>query len=357
MRASFLQRGLALRPERLRALRFVWNVQQVLCRGERGGFQYSRLFEKRLMRQSHSLAGCSEIVSHFPLFPSLQTQRIKASFYIDATLLQNFEDYDLARLGVVGPKMRAEAVRWEREQYAAAERVVCMSRWAARSVVNDYGIDPAKVHVVPAGANLDLAVQAASINRSHIPAMRPLRLGFIGKDWRRKNLSLLLDVADVLHSRGIETEVAAAGFSPDEAPRHPLLRCAGFIDKAETPQRFIDFVRGCHFACLFSSAEAFGISNREFLRLGVPVLARDVGGIADSVSACSAHLFDPAATAGDVGDVVEMYARNPGRYLELREHIADLAFTFTWDASVQKIKAIWAGSDRYCYAHADSTVV
>lgn len=357
MRASFLQRGLALRPERLRALRVAWNVQQFLCRGERGGFQYSRLFEKQLMRQSRSLAGCSEIVSHFPLFPSLQTQRIKASFYIDATLLQNFEDYDLARLGVVGPKIRADAMRWEREQYAAADRVVCISRWAARSVVNDYGIDAAKVHVVPAGANLDLALQAASISRSRVPEMQPLRLGFIGKDWRRKNLPFLLDVAEVLHSRGIETEVAAAGFSPSEAPRHPLLRCAGFIDKAEAPQRFIDFVRGCHFACLFSSAEAFGISNREFLRLGVPVLARNVGGIADSVSSCSAHLFDPTATAGDVGDVVEMYARDPERYFALREQIADFAFTFTWDASVQKMKSIWAGSDRYCYARTDSALV
>ena len=42
-------------------------------------------------------------------------------------------------------------------------------------------------------------------------------------------------------------------------------------------------IRSWHFGCLFSSAEAYGISNLECLRLGVPVLARRVGGIPDTV--------------------------------------------------------------------------
>lgn len=108
----------------------------------------------------------------------------------------------------------------------------------------------------------------------------------------------MLEIADSLHARNIEVEVAAAGFTAANGPPHHLLWPIGYINKHEEPKRFLDFIRSCHFTCLFSSAEAFGISNRESLRLGVPVLARNVGGIPDTVPEGCGHLFDSGTCSG-----------------------------------------------------------
>jgi glycosyltransferase involved in cell wall biosynthesis len=180
--------------------------------------------------------------------------------------------------------------------------------------------------------------------------MKPLRLGFIGKDWKRKNLPFLLDIAESLHARGLDVEVAAAGFDPVFGPKNPLLRSVGFIDKHRNLTEFIAFVRSCHFLCLFSHAEAFGISNREALRLGVPVLARDVGGIRDAVPRDCGRLFEPTASADEIADVIAEYVADCDRYRALRAHVAERSGEFTWDAAVQKMIEIWAGSKAHSYA-------
>ena len=352
-RAGFIDAGWRLDPKRLRVRRLMWNVRHRLRHGESGGFQYSDDFLRRLLTQANPTGNDVEVISHFPLFPPA-TYDAPVSYYIDATLAQNFEEYGIAECRAVCSQMMADAMAREKEQYLLAKRIVCMSAWAARSVVERYGISPDKVHVVPGGSNADhenfrglVKIQPASFS--------PLRLGFLGKDWRRKNLPFVLEIAEILHARGVNVEVIAAGFAPAHGPRHRLLRAIGYIDKRAQPQSFLDFIRSCHFTCLFSSAEAFGISNRESLHLGVPVLARNVGGISDTIPEGCGHLFAPDATAAEVADVIANYVDEPDRHSALHARIRDRSSTFTWNAAVEKLMAIWAGSPAYSYANSSRT--
>lgn len=348
-RSQFLHDGWRLDPRRLRRHRLAWNTWQKLVYGERGGFQYTEAFLRRLRAQVGSISKDAEIISHFPLFPAAYGG-IDVSFYIDATLTQNFEAYGLAADRIVGRRTMSSAIAREQAQYQTAKHIVCMSAWAAKSVVEHYRITATKVHIVPAGANIDPdSPRIKSKLRTKISS--PLKLGFLGKDWQRKNLPFLLDVADNLQVRGIKVEVNAAGFDPALGPKHPLLRAIGYIDKNSEPERFIAFIRSCHFTCLFSSAEAFGISNRESLHLGIPVLARNVGGISDSIPKGCGHLFPSGANAESVADIIEAYVHEPERYLSLRAHVEKQSHTFTWDAAVSKLTAIWAGSVEYSYAN------
>ena len=348
-RTGFLDAVWRLDPTRLHFRRTMWNVWSYLRHGECGGFQYSADFLRCLLNQADSVGDGVEIVSHFPLFPPPGNTGA-VSYYIDATLAQNFEEYGLAENCTVSRHMMSDALAREKDQYATAKHIVCMSMWTARSIVERYHVSPAKVHVVPAGSNFD------DPSIGELPDIEPgslskLRLGFLGKDWKRKNLDFVLDVAENLHARNIEAEVAAAGFAPASGPRHHLLRPAGYIDKHREPQRFLDFIRSCHFTCLFSSAEAFGISNRESLRLGVPVLARDIGGISDTIPKGCGHLFASDATAAEVADVIAEYVNQPDRYEALRARIRQRSSTFTWDAAIEKLTAIWDGSSVYSYKH------
>ncbi|HUL59765.1 MAG TPA: glycosyltransferase family 4 protein [Anaeromyxobacteraceae bacterium] len=335
-RSGFLQGGLGLEPGRLRLDRAAWNAWRLLRSGRPGGYQYSPRFLRRLWAGGAAAAAGAELLSHFPLLPPPGAGG-RVSFYIDATLRQNFDDYGLGER--VHPELRDDALRREREQYARAERVVCMSRWAAASVVRDYGVPASKVFVVRAGANLDEAAL------SRLPPPPPperdvLRLGFVGKDWRRKGLPFLLEVADAIAARRQAVEVIAVGPSAAELPPHPLLRPLGFLDKRGGLAHFVAAISSAHFGCLFSSAEALGISTLEFLRLGIPVAGFEVGGISDCITADVGLLLRAGTGAADVaGALLDAFA--PGRYEAFRAAARAHATEVTWDRAVAELEAIW----------------
>jgi glycosyltransferase involved in cell wall biosynthesis len=343
-RAGFLDGGWQLRPDKLKFSRSLWNAARLVTHGEWGGYQYTERFLRALLSQvPPQLSAPDDVISIFPLLP-VDTRHRSISFYIDATLTQNFFDYGIGKN--IGRAVMCDALARERQAYENATRIVCRSRAAARSVIEIYGIDARKVHIVPGGANLPVRISEPSSPGAR-EATAPIRLGFLGKDWRRKNLPFLLEVADVLYARGIAVEVWAAGFEPSSGPRHPRMKTVGFIDKRASMEAFVRFIQACHFMCLFSHSEAFGLANRESLALGVPVLASNVGGIPDTVPRGCGHLFDRDARADDVADVIASYATDPDRYAALRETIARRAHEFTWAAAVDKLKAIWTGSQAH----------
>ena len=341
---GFLSAGLPLRPEALRRRRLIWNLAR-LVRGSRpGGFQYSEAFLRRLFAQARLREEEEvEVVSHFPLLPPRSWPRgWRVSYYLDATLRQNFIDYGLADR--IGRKAREDALRREREHYHAAERIVCMSRWAASSVVEDYGVPSSRVRVILPGANLHDCELAPPTMHAEPPFLKPLRLGFIGKDWRRKGLPFLLQVAEALERRTVEVRVVALGPAVHDLPSHPLLESAGFIDKQHDSRRFVRLVRSFHFGCLFSSAEAYGIANLECLRLGVPVLASRVGGIPDTVRDGLGYLFEPGCPPHEVADLLQAFVRDPAAYHDLRQHVVRSAGEFSWRRTVEDFIAVWQGA-------------
>jgi hypothetical protein len=208
LKQGFLQAGLALQPQALRQQGHLWNLKQLLSTGKAGGFQYSRRFSQELLAQAQLKPDQSlALLSHFPLLPCLPWPPAwRVDFYIDATTEQVFNAYGSGER--LAPAYRLQVLERERQAYRQAGAVVCMCQWAADSVINHYRIDPAKVHVVPGGANL---YEAQLAQRPPTPAPpppsaeHPLRLGFLGKDWQRKGGPFLLQLADALGERGIIT--------------------------------------------------------------------------------------------------------------------------------------------------------
>jgi glycosyltransferase involved in cell wall biosynthesis len=216
-----------------------------------------------------------------------------------------------------------------------------MSRWAADSVVEDYGVPDEHVHIVPGGANLREKDLPDSVGTTAAENLQPLRLGFIGKNWQRKGLPFLLRVAESLEEQGIDVEVSAIGPEASDLPNHRLLQTEGFIDKDSDLPHFVEAVRSFHFGCLFSSIEAFGISNVECLRLGIPVLAFDVGGIPDTVPDDCGLLFASETHSDTVAERLVSFVDNPSRYDDLQRCIKKRSEEFTWDRVIRKFEEIW----------------
>ena len=191
-RSGFADRGGRVRLCDLRGARLRHAAGRLL-RGRRpGGFQYSAAFLDRAEAAladdpaGNLLAG--EVISfsqHFPRAESVRAAGGRISYYLDATAAGMLagRGLDLRPPADVADRLR----QTERENFARADRLVFRARWAAASAVDDCGADPAKVHVVLPGANLELPDDFSFNPSPGVPgADRPAVLGFVGKDWARR---------------------------------------------------------------------------------------------------------------------------------------------------------------------------
>jgi glycosyltransferase involved in cell wall biosynthesis len=73
-----------------------------------------------------------------------------------------------------------------RQQYREAAAIFAWSNWCYNSIVNDYGVAPERVYVIPPGVDLDYW---RCEERSH---EGPLNVLFVGSDFQRKGGDMLL---------------------------------------------------------------------------------------------------------------------------------------------------------------------
>ncbi len=173
---------------------------------------------------------------------------------------------------------RRAAGRWRERQRRAyvRSRACCVaSEWAAASVIDDYGIEPAKVHVVGFGHNVPRQV----VDRDWT---RP-RFLFIGIDWERKRGAAVVEAFSQVRAQHPEATLdLIGGHPPIEAPgveAHGLLPLG-----SEEGARLIAALLA-RATCLVmpSRLEAFGIAYVDAAASGVPSIGTSHGGAATAI--------------------------------------------------------------------------
>jgi glycosyltransferase involved in cell wall biosynthesis len=349
---GFFDGALDIHAEQLRGRRLAWNLWQVL-RGERfGGFQYSRFCLDRVFGVVERQVTGGEMISHFQLFPPgdlARKHRVSFSFYIDMPLSRLFEEYEIKQS--IGQAIAREAVRCEKEGYEQAKFVVCMSAWAARAVREEYGIASEKVKVILPGANIDEAMadrltarQGEASFEARFSPSQPFCLGYTGKHPDRKGLPRLVAAAEILRSRGYPVVVIVVGHLPAEYRKHPAIRALGYIDKTTQMASFIDSVTRFHLGCLLSYAEGLGISTLECLRLGVPVMGAEVGGIPDCIPRKAGILVPRDATPEVIADAIQVLLDDPTRYQAMRLEARGIRKHYSWKRAVGEFADLWSNN-------------
>jgi len=170
-------------------------------------------------------------------------------------------------------------VRTQRRQFESAVACCTASSWAARSIVDDYGIEPSKVHVVGLGRN----VNPTAGERQWFPP----RFLFFGLDWKRKN-----GAAVVRSFARLRTALPQAHL--DVAGDHPPLDVDGVCGHGRVSKDELAalYERATCFV-MPSVFEPFGIAYVEAAAAGIPSIATSVGGTADSVGPGCGLIIDP----------------------------------------------------------------
>jgi len=339
-RQGFAQHGWSVNIRKLRRSRMIWNAAQLL-RGRRpGGFQFSSAGQAAALAQIPHHLWETEVISfhqHFPPPDPIIRAGGELNFYFDATYAQLFPSYGLDRS--IDHRTLREAIDHERKAFSAARRVIVNQFWAYRSLLSDYGLDHRKCAVILPAANYPVFPGLCPLMpEGRAGRDRPFVLGFIGKDWKRKGLMFLNQVAVGLRARGWKVTVRAMGFPGDELPSGSGIECLGFIDKRI---HFGPFLHSCDVGCLFSSAEAAGTAVLEFLGVGVPVAGFTVNGLADLLPAEAGFRFAAGIQPAEVADVFHGYLQDEDRQERFRSAAERLAPSLLWERCLREFREFW----------------
>ena len=187
-----------------------------------------------------------------------------------------------------------------------AAEVIVSSDWAARSVVSDYHKDPAKVHVVEFGANVD----EKDIVHRPFRYDGHLDLLFLGVEWIRKGGRIAVEACGWLNRSGVPATLHIVGIrNLDQETRSlPFVDYVGFLNKniPEQYRRLVDVIGKCHCMLLPTLAECSAIAFCESSANGLPVFSHKTGGVGNYVlDGVNGYLLPIGSTGEDFGSRIK----------------------------------------------------
>jgi len=153
------------------------------------------------------------------------------------------------------------------------------SHWAAQSALQDYEAEPAKVRVIPFGANLNSVPDVKDIAHRKIGVQ--VNLLFLAKEWDRKGGPIAVETLKEVLAKDIKAKLTICGVIPPEKCDHPQIEVIPYLDKNSKAgrNRLQKILDESHFLLVPSRAECYGMVFCEANAFGIPVLAANVGGI------------------------------------------------------------------------------
>ncbi|PWG03429.1 glycosyltransferase family 4 protein [Sphingosinicella humi] len=188
----------------------------------------------------------------------------------------------------IGRDVQADVVR-------RASAIAVASDWAAHCASEEYPCAASKIHVVPLGANLETPPAAAPPRT----VGGPLKLLFVGYDWKRKGGDVVLSVFKRLRAHLKDAELHIVGCSPREARgvagvvQHGQLR----KDVPEQQRKLVQLFTQANFLFVPSRYETYGLVFCEASAFGLPSITVRTGGIPTIIKdGVNGLLFSPEAS-------------------------------------------------------------
>jgi glycosyltransferase involved in cell wall biosynthesis len=320
-----------------------------LSRGfpKQGGFSFTDAFLDAVWKQNLPALRDTTVINNFCVFGSHFLRRFREFGidpypYVDGTLTEYFYNYRAFDTADLDEAVIRRAIAVESAGYAQCRKIIVMSRRSAVHVARDYAVPAEKIHVVPPAANIPEPLLDAIENRPERRRAGGARLtvGFIGLSPARKGLPTIADAVTLLRRSGYDVRLHVIGKCPAAIAGRDGVTDFGVIDKAVDTEKFIEIVRDLDVGCMLSRAELAGIALLEFLRLGVPVIATDVGGIPDIVELGAGILVPADISPADLAQQFALLIDDPERLAELRERARHHRRNASWSRVVEAIKGI-----------------
>jgi glycosyltransferase involved in cell wall biosynthesis len=312
----------------------------------RHGFKFTDGYLETIWKRTLPTLQGATIINNFQLFGScfLQSYRafeIDPYLYIDGTLNEYFSNYRAFDTAEIDETAMRRAVELERQGYLSCRKIVVMSRRTAANVHQYYHVPQHKIYIVPPGANIPEQNSLDSRpERFRQPGKRTFIIGFIGLFPERKGLPKIAEAVRLLRSAGYDVRLHIIGKCPPAISQQDGVTHFGLIDKSVDMDRFIEIVGNVDVGCMLSRAELTGIALLEFLRMGVPVIATDVGGIPDILELGAGQLVSPEISAEELAQHVVCLIDEPDQLAKLQQSAWHRRCNASWRRVVKELTTV-----------------
>lgn len=299
---------------------------------------YTRQFGQQVNQQ---LSPDADIVfsTYAPALPYINTEK-PVFLYTDATFDNLAEYYDHFSRLPASSKQQGDTV--EKLAFENCEAIFFASKWAAQSAIDFYQVAPAKVQVVPFGANLlqvptTKDVADAIEKKIHLPQLVLLLLGV---EFTRKGGYRALAIVECLRASGIDAHLWVAGIheQPDAA-RQDWVKWIGPVDKIKHTQQMDALLGAAHFLLVPSERECFGVVYAEANAWGLPAIGNNTGGVGTAITdGQNGILLQPNESAHFAAEKIFGIWRSKDRYEALsRNSRKAYEEFFNWNEAGKKI--------------------
>lgn len=254
-------------------------------------------------------------------------------------------------------KQRLGSFEGEQDRIVAERRllrqvaIIAHSSAEARTIEEFAGLNRDSVKVVTPGVDLTTFSPRKEPHLGH-----PTRLSVVGRIQPFKGqdfaLAVFAQFCQLVESTSSELpELIVVGSpTPDSHDYGALLRESAeemglthqvhFVG-AKSREETAEILRGSFFAIIPSVSETFGLVARESAACGTPVIAQDVGGLAESVrSGVSGILMPNRNPHAWAAQLHELWG-DPDTYEHLRESAAAFASSFSWRHTAQHVSRVY----------------
>jgi glycosyltransferase involved in cell wall biosynthesis len=195
--------------------------------------------------------------------------------------------------------------------FRLAAGLVTWCQWAKESLISDYGVPPDKITVIPPGVDLALWPRRAQPHERSQAAGRPVKLLFVGGDFKRKGGPVLLDC----FRRSFQERCELHLVTQEPVEPGPNL----FVYRGVKPNSDI-------LTRLFAEADVFvfptladcaPVAVTEAMAASLPVITTRVGAIPEAVQHGKNGLLVDAGDREQLRQAIETLLEHPEQRLEM----------------------------------------
>jgi len=223
-------------------------------------------------------------------------------------------NFSIAKLKQSGLR-RMVALTWrksrERAVAAKSELVVCNSDFTTQMVREQYGLpDPQVIRIYKAVPLANFLRQTPNSSGSE-----SMNLVFIGNNWQRKGLSVLVEAVGYLRRKypKLAIKLDVYGKPANEVPKHfrelvnsqsvdQHVNFAGVLSRDDAPR----ILSNSDLLILPSFEEALGLVTIEAIATGIPVIGSRVGGIPEVINHPDLGTLVPPGDVNRLADAIKL---------------------------------------------------
>ncbi|HEX6586567.1 MAG TPA: glycosyltransferase family 1 protein [Solirubrobacterales bacterium] len=310
-----------------------------LGRGVRRRLPLGDPYRRAVLRSDGTIERAGVEAVHFPFQEAFLTE-----------VPSVYQPHDLQHLHLPEHFSGFERGRREVVYRAHCERaalVVAMTSWGRGDLIEQYGLAPEKVAVVPGGSVLGEYPAPSAADLDRLRSRLDLPESFLlypAQTWPHKNHLRLLDAVALLRDRdGIEIRLVCPGRRTELYPRiaerigrlrlEEWVSFPGFVGPLEL-RGLYELATGLAFP---SSFEGWGLPVCEAFSAGLPVAASSATGLPDVVGDAGL-LFDPGDPAA-IADAIRALWTDPALRARLAERGLERAGLFSFDRAAAIFRA------------------